>query len=244
MGEYNQIPKLQTMLVDLTLDRVDVVHTGSNTRADILLAKGKEQNNMPETFEALLGLLKPEQANIVKSHIVEIEKKKDEAITALNEKVETLEKAVVTPPAAPVPTEEDIFKGASPELKEQFEKMRSSMDSMLEREAESLAKARFESVKAIPYDEAKLKEVLKSASPAVMEVLQKAAKAIEDNILTAKGKEVAGKFPAVGEKSYEKLEKAAKELQTADTALSYEQAFTKACSANPEVYAEYVKGVK
>jgi len=243
--EKGQVPAMQTLLVDLRLDRVDLVHTGSNTRADILLKKGKEQDNMPNDFETLLASLKPEQAEVIKSHIAAVEKSKDDihatVLSELNDKIETLEKAA-KPPVVDKPSE-DIYKDASPELKSYIEKMRTQLDTVLADQAQSLAKARYESVKAIPCDEAELNEVLKSISPAAFTVLQKAAKAIEEGLLTAKGKDNPGEFTN-SDGAYATLEKAAKEIMAKETGLTFEQAFSKACEVNADVYAKYVKGAK
>jgi len=243
--EKGQIPAMKTLLVDLRLDRVDLVHTGSNTRADILLKKGKEQDNMPNDFETLLASLKPEQAGVIKSYIATVEKSKDDThatvLSELNDKIETLEKAATPPIVEEV--SEDIYKNASPELKSYVEKMRSQLDVVLADQAESLAKARYEAVKAIPCDEAELNDVLKSISPAAFTVLQKAAKAIEEGLLTAKGKDAPGEF-IDNDNAYVALEKAAKEIMTKEADVTFEQAFSKACEVNADVYAKYVKGAK
>jgi hypothetical protein len=236
------LPGPQTLLVDLRLDRVDLVHTGSNTRADILLTKGKEQNAMPEDLQGLLGLLKPEQAEIVKSALAA----KDTTITELTGKVETLEKAA--PPAAAVQTEtpaEDILKGASPEVLKMFNTMQATINTLVERDAENLAKSRYEVVKAIPVEEKELMEIVKTASPAVFTVLEKAAKAIEAKVLAPVGKEGGTEIPGADADSlYAKLEKSAEEIMAKEEGLTKEQAFVKACSADPKTYAQYVKEAK
>lgn len=232
------LPGPQTFLVDLRLDRVDLVHTGSNTRADILLTKGKEQNAMPEDLQSLLGLLKPEQADIVKSALAA----KDTTITELTGKVETLEKAA-PPAAATTETPADtVLKGASPEIQKMFKSMQATIDTLVERDAENLAKSRYEVVKAIPVEEKELKEIVKTASPAVFAVLEKAAKAIEAKVLAPVGKE--GGDEILGEDAnayYAKLEKSAQEIMAKEEGLTSEQAFVKACNADPEAYAKYVK---
>lgn len=244
MSDMLRLPALQTVLVDLRLDRVDLVHTGSNTRADILLTKGKEQNAMTK-FEELFGKLNPEQQAVVKAQMESIEKSKEAEVTALTEKVEALEKAKpTTDPAPATGTEEDVLKGASPAVVEMVKKMREDMTAMMDRESEAIAKARFESCKAIPCDETELKTVLKTASPAVVEILKKASEAIEKGLCTATGTEAAGEFQAVDvDAQYAVLEKSAKEIMQKD-ACTFETAFTKACEANPDVYAKYVKGVR
>lgn len=244
MVNKSQLPGPQTLLVDLRLDRVDLVHTGSNTRADILLTKGKEQNAMPEDLQGLLSALKPEQAEIVKSALAAVEKAKTDEVAVLAAKVETLEKAAPATVTAPATTPEAdaILKGASPEVLAHIEKMRGQIADLQERDAENLAKSRYAVVKAIPCEEAEMLTVLKTASPAVLTILEKAAKAIEEKVLTPVGKtgdtNVSG---ATSEVHYEKLAKAAKELMTKTPGITFEKAFTDACSEDPDTYAQYVK---
>lgn len=247
MLEKSNLPSLKTRLFGLNLDRVDLVHTGSNTRADILLKKGKEQENMPKTYEELLALLKPEQQDVLKSHIATIEKSiadKDAAIADLTGRLETLEKAAPAPAAVEMQSEETILKGAAPEIVAHVEKMQKQVAELLDREANNIAKARFETVKAIPCEAEQLMEVLKTASPTVVEILQKAAKAVEESVLTAKGKDTEGAFSTESSSDiYAKLEKMA-QAKVAEEKITFEKAFTAVCSANGEMYAAYLKGVK
>lgn len=241
-----QVPALQTLLVDLCLDRVDLVNMGSNSRADILLKKRKEQETMTE-FEKLLEGLKPEQQDVIKGHIETVIKAatdtQEENITALKNEVALAKSA--KPFEKPAENAQDeILKGATPELKAYIEKMRGDVDGFIAREQEVLAKSRFETVKALPCEEEALKEVLKSASPAVFEVLQKAAKAVEESLLVAKGKEGEGTFVAGSNNAYGKIEKAARAKMLETTGLTFEKAFTMACQDMPEVYAEYAKEAK
>ena len=176
----------QTALVDLSLDAVALCNEGANSRADIIFTKRKESVSMPTNFEELLKALQPEQAGIVTKHIAGVEAAKDAEIGKLNGQIKdlTAEKtklegqvAELTKNQKPA-AEEDVLKSLSPELQAMFKKQQETISSLVADKAEELAKSRFEKCKAIPCEEAQLKDVLKSASPAVVSILEAAAAAI------------------------------------------------------------------
>jgi len=240
MPALDETKQMCHYLINLDIDKVALCGEGANSRADILLTKRKENTKMAKTFEELLTALKPEDVELVKSHITATTKEKDDTIVALND---TIEKAKKVPPVAPVVTakEDDVFKGASPEMVQYVKSLQESVNTLVSAQADTLAKARFEKVKAIPVDEAQLKDILKTASPAVYAVLEKAATAIEAKVLTVKGKEVPGAEFTGADSAYDALEKSAKTIQGINKSLSFEQAFTQACNDSPETYAKYVK---
>lgn len=236
-----------TALLDLDLAAVALCAEGANSRADIILTKSrKETNSMPDTFEDLMKALEPKQAELVNTHIAGITKAHDTVVKDLEGKVadltaknETLEKS------KPTPSAEDILKNASPEIQLLIKTQQEQLNKMLERDAQNLAAVRFEKCKAIPADEATLKDVLKTASPAVVEILEKAAAAIVTNTETAKGSNKPGEFQKhTVDADYDNLAKAAKTLQTSDSTMTFETAFTKACEQNPELYAKYREGME
>lgn len=243
----------QTALVDLSLNAVALCNEGSNSRADILLVKSRKEGvNMPKTFEELLKALQPEQADIVTKHIAGVEAAKDEVIKGLNGQVTELTSQVtnltgqVDSLQKSKPTEqEDVLKSLSPELQAMFKKQQETIDGLLAAQAEDLAKSRFEKCKAIPCEEAELKDVLKSASPAVVAILEKAAAAIEKGAHSAVGADGEPAFVGTSaEDLYGKLEKSARELMAGNEGMTFEKAFTKACEADPATYQKYVKGAK
>lgn len=93
-------------LMDLVVDRVDLVDEGANSAAFIELYKRKESTK-PMDFEAILGLMKPEHASVIKGVIeakdADIAKAREDCSTAqqslsgkeaeLNEANEALAKA-------------------------------------------------------------------------------------------------------------------------------------------------------
>lgn len=239
-----------TTLVDLQLRAVALCNEGANSRADIILTKRKENATMPKTFEELLKSLQPEDAEMLQKHIAGIEQKATAVVSKLNtqvteltNRVEELSKAKPAEVQTAQP-ETDVLKGVSPEVAELFKKQQATIDGLLADRAEALANARFEKCKAIPAEEASLKAVLKTASPAVVELLEKAAAAIEKSSHTPEG--TTGNPQFVGTSTddlYGVLEKSAKEIMKTNAGMTFEGAFAEACSRDPETYRKYTEGV-
>lgn len=239
-----------TAVVDLQLRAVALCAEGANSRADIILAKRKENEAMPtpKTFEELLKSLQPEVAQILQKHIEGIQAKAADDCAKLNSQVEELSKKVTElekeRPAAAAEQPTDVLKGVSPEVAELFKKQQNMIDGLLADRAEALAKARFEKCKAIPADETSLKEVLKTASPAVVDILEKAAAAIVEKTHTPEG--TTGNPQFVGTSAndlYGQLEKSAKDIMKSNSGMTFEAAFTEACNRDPETYRKYTEGV-
>lgn len=240
----------QSILVDLDLDRVALCNQGANSRAHILLTKRKENVSMPKTFEELMAILEPAHAEVIKNHLADVVKTKDEDIAKLNTQVDTLTGEVETlketaKSASATNDKDDILKGVSPEIAAYIGELQKSVNTLVEDKAEAIAKQRFDAVKAIPMEEETLKSVLKTASPAVFEVLKAAATAVEGAVLTAKGKDLdSDTFVADRDGAYAKLEKSARDIMKENTSITFEQAFMEACSKDSVTYAKYVgKGV-
>lgn len=204
---------------------------------------------MPKTFDELMKSLQATEADLITKHVNALETKvtdltksvadKDVEIVDLKEQLEKAKKA-------PEVKDEDAIalalKNASPALVAHIEGLQRSVQSLVADQQNDLAAKRFDLVKAIPAEEATLKDILKSASPATFEILCKAAKAIEEGLLKTNGKTTSDE-PAGGAegKAYAKLEKAAKALMVATPALPFESAFLKACEMDPVTYAEHRK---
>lgn len=232
-----------TALVNLTLDAVALCNQGANSRAHILLTKRKENKNM--TFEEFMKALNPEQATLVTEHIAGIELAKDKTISELNEKVSTLTSDMDTLQKAKTveAQPEDIMKDVSPAVKAFIDKLQADANAFVALQQETIAKERYEKVKALPVPEADLKEVLKSASPAVLSILEKAATAIAAGLAPV-GKTTDPEFHGdSADDFYSILEKSAEAIAKAES-ITKEKAFTIACERDPETYAKYAKGVK
>lgn len=227
-------------LVDLNLNAVALCNQGANARADIIFMKRKEQKSMPTTFEELMKSLNPDQAKLITDHVASLTKSSEETIARLEKSVKELEAKVDG-----TGTEEpDIMKSLPAEVQKRFDDMQNALNAMVAKQAEDLAAQRFEKCKALPVAEADLKEVLKSASPAVVSILEKAATALVEKTHTAVGSEAAGEIKKTGAAGhYETLEKSAKDIMAQNAGMTFEKAFTLACERDPDTYTKYAQGV-
>lgn len=232
----------QAALVDLSLSAVALCNEGANSRADILLYKRKETNSMPKTFEELMAALDTDAAAVVTKHIETLRAADQATIKNLQGEVDTLKTAA---PAAQAPAhEEDVLKGASPEIRALFEKMQGQMNQLLAAQEASVVEERYQKCKALPCEEATLREVLKSASPATVSILEAAANAIAEGLHKATGTSASGIIKTgTADEAYAALEKSAKTI-AAEQGITFEKAFTEACQRDPDTYKKYVEGVR
>lgn len=240
------MPAASACIIDLDLTQVALCNIGANSRANILLTKRKENNQMPTsmTFDEVAKSLEAPALEAINKHFEEQLAAKDAKIEELSKAVEDMKKSL--PAAEPKPTTaEELLKSASPELAAFVKKQQEVLDALVAKDQQAVAAQRYEAVKSIPCDENKLKEVLKSISPAGFEILTAAAQAIEKNVTKEpQGSDADGqlKKSTSGETAYAILEKSAKEIQAANAGCTFEKAFTMACEQNASVYADYVKG--
>ena len=232
----------QAALVDLSLSAVALCNEGANSRADILLYKRKETNSMPKTFEELMAALDTDAAAVVTKHIETLRAADQATIKNLQGEVDTLKTAA---PAAQAPAhEEDVLKGASPEIRALFEKMQGQMNQLLAAQEANVVEERYQKCKALPCEEATLREVLKSASPATVSILEAAANAIAEGLHKATGTSASGTIKTgTADAAYAALEKSAKTI-AAEQGITFEKAFTEACQRDPDTYKKYVEGVR
>lgn len=242
MPQHLTVSNPQTALVDLSLNAVALCAAGANSRADIILHKRKETKSMPKTFDQLMDELTPEARDVVKSHIDGLRAEDATTIGNLQGRITDLEKKAPAP-AADTSTDADILKNASPEVRAYLEKQNQLMQQLLDAQAETMVEKRYALCKAIPVEEATLKDVLKSASPAVFDILAKASAAIEAGLAKGVGSDADGARHTGGpDEAYAALEKAAKSI-SAEQGVTFEKAFTIACAQQPETYKKYVEGV-
>ena len=253
MPKQLTIPNAQAALVNLDLSAVALCNEGANSRADILLIKRKE--NMSMSFEDLLKTLQPDAVSVINKHITdtvtaktkEVSDAKDGEITELTKKVTTLESAAEELKKAkpPVSSNEDVIKTLPPEAQTMFKAMQDNLAIIVAEQENQRVTSLFEKMKALPAEEAELKSVLKAASPAMIVILEKAAAAIEEGL--SKGKGGGGEQFQMSDDAdiqYGLLEKHAKDIMAKSTGMSFEKAFTEACTQHPEIYTAYMKGVK
>lgn len=230
-----------TALVDLSLSAVALCNEGANSRADIILHKRKEQKSMPKTFEELMTELSADAAALVNKHIETLRADDQTVIQNLQGEIKTLKTAA---PAAQATTQEDVLKNASPEVRALVEKMQGQVAQLLAAQEEDMVEKRYQLCKAIPCEEATLRDVLKSASPATFDILKAAANAIAEGLHKATGSNASGSIvTGSADEAYATLEKSAKAI-AAEQGVSFEKAFTEACQRDPDTYKKYVEGVR
>ena len=197
---------------------------------------------MPKTFEELMAALDTDAAAVVTKHIETLRAADQATIKNLQGEVDTLKTAA---PAAQAPAhEEDVLKGASPEIRALFEKMQGQMNQLLAAQEASVVEERYQKCKALPCEEATLREVLKSASPATVSILEAAANAIAEGLHKATGTNASGTIKTgTADEAYAALEKSAKTI-AAEQGITFEKAFTEACQRDPDTYKKYVEGVR
>lgn len=239
---------MPSLVLDLLVDRVDLVDEGANSEAFIKLYKRKERRDTM-TFEEILAKMKPEHAEVVKQYVadkdltVDLNKAK-EKITELEGDLEKVAKSkTVEEPAF-----EDVLKSLDPAVQEVFKSMQAQKDA-----AEAVAKqaaderlnteaiAKAKELKALPVDETKLVEVLKSITPEVHEILKAANKAIsEDSVFEEIGKTKTDTSSGAGD-AWGKIEKKAKAIEV-EQKVSKAKAISIAVNQNPDLYKEYLEG--
>ena len=141
--------------------------------------------------------------------------------------------------------ETETMKSMPQAARELFEKMRTQKEAAeeelrkakeAERTAEAVAKANV--LKSIPVEQEKLINIIKSASPEVLEILTIANAAIEGTVLNEVGKNHTS---GTDSNAWNQIEAKASEIAKRDS-ISKEKAITVAISENPELYREYLKG--
>lgn len=148
---------MPNLLLDLEVNRVDLVEEGSNSEAFIKLYKRKEScDNM--TLNEILEKMKPEHAAIFNEAIT---KAKEEAVTAITEEL-TKSKAdleVATSEVTKTKAELDALTVEVTKTKEDLTKATTDL--------EAIAKAKADAEKNLSEE-----EVIKSLDPAVQEVFK------------------------------------------------------------------------
>lgn len=249
---------MSNIVLDLEVDRVDLVNEGANSAAFIRLYKGKE-NVLAMTYDEILKSMKPEHADVIKA---EIEKAKTSSETAQAELLtkanadlqaasedlakakeklaEIEEKEKLEKSAANV---EDVIKSLDPAVQEVFKSIKAQKEaaeavvkSLQEAEVEKEAVAKAADLKGLPTPQEKLVEIVKTATPEVYGILKAASDAIVNG----------GIFEEVGKtttketsNSWDAIEKKADEIAKRDT-ITKEAAISKAVRENPDLYKAYI----
>lgn len=263
---------MPNLIIDLDIDRVDLVDEGANSASHIRMYKRKEHTNPMLTIEEILKSLKAEHRTVVEDAIEkakveataaadadkkakekELEDAKEELAKAKAD-LATAEETVAKSKAPAEPDFEEVIKGLDPSIQTLMKSMKAQKEAAeaiakaaADKELEDIAKSKAAELKSLPVDEAKLVEVVKGISPEVFEILKAANTAIEDGGLLDEvgvAKSKAKTTDAAGaEAAWDAIEKAAKEI-SAEQKVTIEKARTIAIKENPELYREYLKGDK
>lgn len=253
---------MPNLILELQVDRVDLVDEGANSAAFIKMYKRKEPKHVMG-IEEIIAKMKPEHAEVINDAIAkakdEVPEKTQAELDAAKKEKEAAEEEVkkfkkeledveIAKSKSAEPDFEEVMKSLDPSVQEVFKSMkiqkeaaeevaRQAADKSLVDEAVAKAKA----LKSLPVEEATLVDVLKGISPEVHEVLKAANKAIEDGGLFEEVGKAKGSNLGNANEAWDKIEKSAKALQESEK-ISYEAAITKSIKENPDLYREYLKG--
>lgn len=254
---------MPNLVVDLDVNRVDLVDEGACSAAFIELYKRKEKHM---DVKEILSKMKPEHAAVIEEAIG---KAKTEAATAVSEKetaqseltkakedLAAANKEIETLKAKQKDDEEKKKNGSSfdeeetmksmPEAaREMFAKMKAQKEAAEEElrkskeaEIQSEAVAKAAQLKALPVETDKLVEVLKGCSPDLLDMLTTINTAIEGTVLDEVGKSAGG---STGADAWSKIEAKAEEVAKRD-GVTKQKAVSIAIKENPELYKEYLQG--
>lgn len=252
---------MPNLIIDLEVDRVDLVDEGANSAAFIKLYKRKEQEPIM-TLEEILSKMKPEHAKVIQDELAKAklaadnaEAAKQEAEQKLQAMSEELEKAKAATEKLEKskngdqqPDFEEVIKGLDPTVQELFKSLKAQKEAAEElarqaaeekRTQEALAKAK--ELKALPVEETKLVEVMKGITPEIYEILKAANKALEDaGLLDEIGKSKTHN-PSTSDEAWQQIEKKAEEI-VAQENVSKAKAISLVIKRYPDLYREYLKG--
>lgn len=255
---------MPNIILDLHVDRVDLVDEGANSHSYIKMYKRKE-HGATMTFEEIVAKMKPEHVEVINEAIakakeevpeatqVELEKAKtdladkEKELTDKNTELEDVKKS--KPKETEEPDFEEVMKSLDPSVQKMFSDLqaqKAAAEDVAKRAAEdkinqeAIAKAK--DFKALPVEEAELVTVLKSASPEVMNILSAANKAIaEGSVFEEVGKNKPGGTDNSASDAWEKIEKKAKVIAE-EHKVTKQRAISMAVTENPELYKEYLEG--
>lgn len=257
---------MPNLILDLLVDRVDLVDEGANSAAHIKLYKRKETEQVMN-FDEILAKMKPEHREVIESELAKAKSEVPEDVSTELAKakgdVETLttdlakakadlDEVNVAKSKDQEPDFEEVLKSLDPSVQAVFKSLKAQKDAAEEvaRQAaeekvtqEAVAKAR--ELKALPVEEGKLVEVMKGITPEVHEILKAANQAMLDSgVLSEVGKskeQSATNNAGNAADAWAKIEKAA-EVIAEEEKISKAKAVTKAIRQNPDLYREYLEG--
>lgn len=200
---------MPNLILDLMVDRVDLVDEGANSAAHIKLYKRKE-NQSTMTFEEIIAKMKPEHAAVIEEELAKAkamdpdndgdddnnpggdndDDAKEELAKAKSDLADLQAKydeVVKSKEQKEEPKFEDVLKSLDPSVQEVFKSLKAQKDAAeevarqaAEKAANDEAIAKARELKALPVEEAKLVEVMKGITPEVMDILKAANQAMVD----------------------------------------------------------------
>lgn len=247
---------MPNLMLDLEVDRVDLVDEGANSEAAIRLYKRKE-NDTIMGFEDIIAKMKPEHAEVIKSALQKVTADLATAKTELEVattdlaktkeelSVATTEVAKMKEAASEEPSTEDVIKNLDPAVQDVFKSLKAQKEAaeavvkqLNDKKLEDEAIAKAKELKGLPVEETKLVAVVKSVSDDVYDVLKAASAAIESSDMFT---EVGKANTESDSDAWSKIEKKAVELS--ETAkISKQKAIAHVIKDNPDLYREYLKG--
>ncbi len=248
---------MPNLLIDLVVDRVDLVDEGANSAAFIKLYKRKERD-VTMDFNEIIAKLKPEHAEIIQAELAkartevpeevakELSDTKEELATTKTELEKVKEEVNKSKEPAQEENFEEVLKSLDPAVQKVFKSLQSQKEAaeqvakqLNEQKEEEEAIKKAKTLKALPVEEDKLVQVVKGVSDDVYEILKSAAKVLEESEIfeeVGKGKSGAGSTDA-----WSKIEKKADEIAKRDS-ITKEKAISVVINENPELYKEYLSG--
>jgi ABC-type transporter Mla subunit MlaD len=251
---------LPNALLNLDIDRVDLVDEGANSAAFIKLYKRKERVKGMD-LKDVLAKIKPEHAEVIESalekaknevpedvekKVKDLKAKLEKANKELKEATERLEKSKELKKDDNL---EEIVKSLDGPIKEAFEKLQAQKKAaeeiakqLQEQKEKEAALAKAKELKNLPMETEKLAGIIKNVSPEVFELLKAANEAIEKNVLGTVGDNGDNTINnSAGDDAWAKIEKKAKKLAKEES-ISMEKAIAKIIDEEPELYEEYLEG--
>lgn len=251
---------MPAIMLDLEVNRVDLVDEGANSESHIKFFKRKETIE-PMEFAKILEQMKPEHRQVIEKAIedaktsakqevdVELQKAKGDldAATELSKnlqgQLDTLQQEITK---SKEPSMEEVIKGLDPKVQEAFKKLNDQKiaaetlaKQLKEDEDKAAAVAKAKELKHLPLATEKLAEVIKGVSDEVFGLLKAANEAIEKGVLPELGSQ--GDNGKAAADAWAKIESKADEIAKRDS-VTKQKAVQIAVRENPELYKEYLDG--
>lgn len=252
---------MPNLVLDLIVDRVDMVDEGANSAAFIKLYKRKETEPIMD-LEEILAKMAAEHVTVIREALAKAKEvaeetlanaKKEvpaattEELNTLTEELAKARKAIIEAPVAKSKEEQfqETLKGLDPAVQEVFKSLNAqklaaeeAVRTVNEANIQATALAKAKEFKSIPVDEAKIVEVLKSASPEVIEILTAVNKAIDEGALF---QEAGSTQSGATNNAWSKIEKMADAMAKKDS-ITVQKAITMVVRENPDLYKQYIEG--